>query len=47
MEEAIAFANTHDIECMVESFPMADWKKAHEAMTSGKVRFRSVLVMDQ
>lgn len=44
-EEAIAFTKLHGIKCMVEKYPLKDVQKAYEAMTSGKVRFRSVLVM--
>lgn len=46
-EEAIAFTKLHDIKCLVEPFPLKDAQKAFEHMMSGKVRFRSVLVMDQ
>jgi D-arabinose 1-dehydrogenase-like Zn-dependent alcohol dehydrogenase len=46
-EEAIAFTKLHDIKCLVEPFPLKDAQKAYEHMLSGKVRFRSVLVMDQ
>jgi len=46
-EEAISFANTHGVKCMVEKFPFSEVKKATEKMLSGEVRFRSVLVMDQ
>lgn len=44
-EEAIDFAATHGIKCMVERFSLDDAKKASEHMISNKVRFRSVLVM--
>lgn len=46
-EEAIAFTKLHDIKCLVEPFPLKDAQKAFEHMMSGKVRFRSVLVMDK
>jgi D-arabinose 1-dehydrogenase-like Zn-dependent alcohol dehydrogenase len=46
-EEAIAFTKLHDIKCLVEPFPLKDAQKAYDHMMSGKVRFRSVLVMDQ
>jgi D-arabinose 1-dehydrogenase-like Zn-dependent alcohol dehydrogenase len=46
-EEAIAFTHIHDINCMVEKFPLKDAQKAFDHMMSGKVRFRSVLVMDE
>ncbi|KAF2000812.1 alcohol dehydrogenase [Amniculicola lignicola CBS 123094] len=45
-EEAIAFAEHQNIKCMVEKFPFDKVQEAVEHMTSGKVRFRSVLVMD-
>jgi len=44
-EEAIAFAQTHGVRCRIEKFPMAEATQATELMTSGKVRFRSVLTM--
>jgi D-arabinose 1-dehydrogenase-like Zn-dependent alcohol dehydrogenase len=46
-EEAIAFTKLHDIKCLVESFPLSDAQKAYEHMMSGKVRFRSVLVINK
>lgn len=45
-EEAIAFANTHDVHCMIEKFPLTKANEAMEHMLSGKVRFRAVLTMD-
>lgn len=45
-EEAIAFAHTHGVKCMVEKFPMSKVNEAMEHMLSGKVRFRGVLTMD-
>ncbi|KAI1816847.1 alcohol dehydrogenase [Poronia punctata] len=45
-EEAIAFAQTHGVKCMIEKFPFADFAKAMEHTHSGAVRFRSVLVME-
>ncbi|KAI0409936.1 alcohol dehydrogenase [Xylaria palmicola] len=44
-EEAILFAQTHGIKCMVEKFPLEDAAKAMEHCHSGKVRFRGVLTM--
>lgn len=44
-EEAIAFADTHGVKCFVEKFPLKDFQKAFDSMTSGKVRFRAVLTM--
>lgn len=45
-EEAIEFAQIHDVNCMIEKFKLDDAQKAYEHMLSGKVRFRSVLVME-
>lgn len=44
-EEAIAFANTHGVECMIETFPLEKVNEAMDHMLSGKVRFRAVLTM--
>ncbi|RGP70119.1 alcohol dehydrogenase [Fusarium sporotrichioides] len=45
-EDAIAFAHTHGIKCMVETFPFqTHYQKAFEKMESGEVRFRSVMTM--
>jgi len=43
-EEAIDFARIHDVHCMVEKFPLDKANEALEHMTSGKVRFRGVLI---
>ena len=45
-EEAIAFAQTHGVECMIEKFPLEKVNEAMEHMLSGKVRFRCVLTFD-
>ncbi|PSN65716.1 alcohol dehydrogenase [Corynespora cassiicola Philippines] len=45
-EEAISFAQHQGVECMVEKFPFDKVEEAVKHMESGKVRFRSVLVMD-
>jgi D-arabinose 1-dehydrogenase-like Zn-dependent alcohol dehydrogenase len=45
-EDAIDFAKTFGVKAMVEKFPFRDAQKAFDQMTSGKVRFRSVMVMD-
>jgi len=45
-EEAIAFADSHGVECMVEKFPLEKANEAMEHMLSGKARFRAVLTMD-
>ncbi|KAI1153525.1 alcohol dehydrogenase [Nemania diffusa] len=44
-EEAILFAQTHGIKCLVEKFPLAEAANAMEHCHSGKVRFRGVLTM--
>lgn len=44
--DAIAFAYTHGVKCVVEKFPSrASYQEAFYEMESGKVRFRSVLTM--
>lgn len=45
-EEAIDFAQLHGVECKIETFPLEKANDAYEHMMSGKVRFRSVLVME-
>lgn len=45
-EEAIQFAELQDVTCMVEKFPFERVGDAVERMVSGKVRFRSVIVME-
>ncbi|KAM0329492.1 hypothetical protein ACHAQA_004801 [Verticillium albo-atrum] len=47
VEEAIEFASTHGVKCLVERFPLAQAKEATDHMLQNKVRFRSVLVIDQ
>ncbi|KAH8678357.1 dehydrogenase [Xylariales sp. PMI_506] len=44
--DAIAFTELHNIDCVVEKFPLSEAQAAYEAMLSGKVRFRAVLTMD-
>jgi len=46
-EEAISFAEHQGVECMIEKFPFEKVTEAVERMTSGKVRFRSVLIMEE
>ena len=46
IEEAIEFAEVHDVNCMVEKFPLEKAGEAYDHMMSGKVRFRSVIVME-
>ncbi|KAF1835537.1 alcohol dehydrogenase [Decorospora gaudefroyi] len=45
-EEAIAFAEKQGVKCMVEKFPFEQVEDAVKHMESGKVRFRSVIVME-
>ncbi|KAL5119838.1 hypothetical protein ACEQ8H_002199 [Pleosporales sp. CAS-2024a] len=45
-EETIAFAEHQGVKCMVEKFPFDKVEDAVKHMESGKVRFRSVIVMD-
>lgn len=44
-EEAIKFAQDHGVKCMVERFPLEDAAKAMVHCSSGKVRFRGVIVL--
>lgn len=44
-EEAIRFASTHGVKCMIEKFPLSDVQKAVDSLVAGKPRFRNVLVM--
>ncbi|OAA40685.1 zinc-binding dehydrogenase [Metarhizium rileyi] len=44
-EEAIRFAETHNIKCMIEKYPLGDVQKAVDSLVAGKPRFRNVLVM--
>ncbi len=45
-EDAIAFAHTHGVKCIIERFPfLTSHQKAFERMEAGKVRFRSVLTL--
>lgn len=45
-EEAIDFATTHGVKCMVEPFGFDKATEAVEHMLSNKVRFRGVLVVE-
>lgn len=45
-EEAINFAEHQGVKCMIEKFPFDKVEDAVTNMTSGKVRFRSVIVME-
>lgn len=43
-EEAISFAKVHDVNCMIEKFPLEKAEDALKHMNDGKVRFRGVLI---
>ncbi|KAK4946691.1 hypothetical protein LTR10_014193 [Elasticomyces elasticus] len=43
-EEAIEFARVHDVNVMIEKFPLDKANEALDHMVKGKVRFRGVLV---
>ncbi|KAH6695478.1 alcohol dehydrogenase [Plectosphaerella plurivora] len=45
-EEAIDFASTHGVKCMVEPFAFDKATEAVEHMMSNKVRFRGVIVVE-
>jgi D-arabinose 1-dehydrogenase-like Zn-dependent alcohol dehydrogenase len=45
-EDAISFAEVHDVNCMVEPFPFEKVQDAVNHLTSGKARFRAVLTME-
>ncbi|KAL8935118.1 MAG: hypothetical protein Q9216_005579 [Gyalolechia sp. 2 TL-2023] len=45
-EEAIAFTEIKNVDCMVEKFPLAKANDAFNAMLNGTVRFRAVITMD-
>ncbi|PYI17473.1 zinc-binding dehydrogenase [Aspergillus violaceofuscus CBS 115571] len=45
-EDAIAFTELQDINCMVEEFPLDKASEAYDAMVKGTVRFRAVLTMN-
>ncbi|MCJ1453490.1 hypothetical protein MMC28_003837 [Mycoblastus sanguinarius] len=45
-EEAIEFTEMENINCMVETFPLAKANDAFEAMMKGTVRFRAVITME-
>lgn len=45
-EEAIAFAQTHGVEVMVEKFPLEKANDALKRLVDGKMRFRGVLTME-
>ncbi|EEH40989.1 alcohol dehydrogenase [Paracoccidioides lutzii Pb01] len=45
-EEAIDFARTHGIKCMVQKYKLEDVNKAMDDLVHARVRFRPVLVME-
>lgn len=45
-EEAIQFAEHQDVKCLIEKFPFDKVEDAVNHMMTGKVRFRSVIVME-
>ncbi|KAF9891993.1 hypothetical protein FE257_002957 [Aspergillus nanangensis] len=45
-EDAIAFTELRNVNCMVERFPLEEVNKAYAAMLDGSVRFRAVLTME-
>jgi D-arabinose 1-dehydrogenase-like Zn-dependent alcohol dehydrogenase len=45
-EEAINFAEHQNVKCKIEKFPFDKVEDAVKHMESGKVRFRSVIVMN-
>ncbi|KAL8770845.1 MAG: hypothetical protein Q9209_003496 [Squamulea sp. 1 TL-2023] len=45
-EEAISFARLHDVNCMIEKFPLEKANEAYEHMLNGKARFRAVITME-
>lgn len=45
-EEAISFAQLHNVNCMIETFPLSKANEAFEHMMTGKARFRAVITME-
>ncbi|KAL6908885.1 GroES-like protein [Trichoderma evansii] len=45
-EEAIQFALTHGVKCMIEKYPFSEVEQAVKSLEAGKPRFRNVLVME-
>lgn len=45
-QEAIQFARSNGVRCMVDKFPLDEVNAAMEHMLSGRARFRAVLTMD-
>lgn len=46
-EAAIDFAQLKGVECQITTFPLSKAQEAFDAMSSGKVHGRAVIVMDQ
>ena len=44
-EETIGFSKLHQVNCMIEKFPLDKAPEAFEHMISGKARFRAVITM--
>ncbi len=45
-EEAIEFTQHHNVNCMIQKYPLDKANEAYEDMMAGKPRFRNVLVME-
>ncbi|GFP57807.1 hypothetical protein ACSS6W_007345 [Trichoderma asperelloides] len=45
-EDAIRFALTHGIRCMIQRYPLEEAQQAVDDLIAGKPRFRNVLVMN-
>lgn len=45
-EDAIKFAQTHGVKCMIEKYPFDQVQKAVDDLIAGKPRFRNVLTME-
>ncbi|KAI0884828.1 alcohol dehydrogenase GroES-like domain-containing protein [Annulohypoxylon maeteangense] len=45
-EDAVRFAASHGVECMVETWGLGQVQEAYDAMMSGKPRFRAVIKME-
>lgn len=46
-EEAIEFARLHNVNCMIEKFPLEKANEAYEHMLNGKATFRAVITMEE
>ncbi|MCJ1444760.1 MAG: hypothetical protein MMC23_005262 [Stictis urceolatum] len=45
-EEALAYTELENVDCMVQTWPLDKAQEAYEAMGKGQVRFRAVIKMD-